>query len=72
MLVVMNRPEEFLMRAHARSCPVEAVIEPFQKANWSLVLLGHSSAEVLTDATEGSVWSRVQGPLTSCKKLVQF
>jgi hypothetical protein len=73
MLVVINRPEKLVMRAHARSCPVEAVIEPFLKANLSVALLGHSSAELLTDATKGSVSPRrVQDPHKSCEKLVHF
>jgi hypothetical protein len=60
----INLPEEAVMRAHARSCSVEAVIEPFLKANLSLALLGRSSAELLTDWTEGSVSPRhVQDPL---------
>jgi hypothetical protein len=46
MLLVIHRPEELVMRTYARSCPVEAVIEPFLKANLAVALLGRSSAEL--------------------------
>jgi hypothetical protein len=71
--VVINRPEEFVMQAQARSCPVEPVIEPFLKPNLSITLLGRSSAQLLTDATVGSGTPLcVQNPLEPLRNLLHF
>jgi hypothetical protein len=64
-LVVRSIAEESALRTHARGCPVQAVVEPFLKANLFVSLLGRSLAERVLPR-------RVQDPLQTCEKFVQF